>query len=374
MIPKIIFEKTTILVVDDNPTNLGVVADYLEDHGFEIITARNGYSGLEKATFVIPDIILLDVMMPGIDGFETCQRLKADEKTRGIPIIFMTALASEEDKVKGFEVGATDYVTKPIQQREVLARVTTHLQIREQAKMLIRQAEELRELNASKDKFFSIVAHDLRGPFMPLLGNAELLAEMAETSPPNVVREISWNIYNSGKRVLDLLENLLQWSRMQMGHLEHDPTLFDFQGIAKENAELLSSAAEAKNITLSSQVDDNLMIYADGNMINTVVRNLTSNAIKFTSQNGTVTIMAESMGDIVEVSIRDSGVGISPEDINKLFQIDVQHSTIGTNKEQGTGLGLIMCKEMIVKNGGRIWIESALGKGTTVKFTIPIHE
>ncbi len=169
-----------VLIIDDNPINLGVIADYLEEYNFEIITALNGQDGLEKARQEQPDLILLDIMMPGIDGFEVCCRLKTAEATRDIPVIFMTALAGEEDKVKGFDAGAVDYITKPVQQREALARVTTHLRIRDQAKRLEEQANELTELNANKDKFFSIVAHDLKGPFMPLLGNAELLMEMSD--------------------------------------------------------------------------------------------------------------------------------------------------------------------------------------------------
>jgi len=365
------FDENTILVVDDNPTNLGVIVDYLEDQEFEIITARDGEEGLEKAAYARPDIILLDIMMPGIDGFETCRLLKESELTNTIPVIFMTALASEEDKVRGFEMGAVDYITKPVQQREVLARVNTHLRIQEQSKQLKAQAEQLLALNASKDKFFSIVAHDLRGPFLPLLGNLELLADMADQFTTEEVKEMSVTSHRAAKRVADLLENLLQWSRIQMGRMEYLPERLNLSGIAQQTVELFGPIAQAKGISLQYDIEDGLKVYADDNMLRTVLRNFVSNALKFTNPQGTVTISARLTGKNIEISVADTGVGISEDALNKLFIIGIHNSTTGTAQEKGTGLGLIMCKEMVELNNGTVWIESIVGKGTTVKCTLP---
>jgi len=382
-------EDYSILIVDDNPTNLGVIADYLDEFGFDILTARDGEDCLNKANLADPYLILLDVMMPGIDGFETCRRLKANEETKDIPVIFMTALADTDNKVRGFNAGAVDYVTKPIQQAEVLARVNTHLKIREltenlmevntELKGLSEQLQEsnqaLQKLNADKDKFFSIVAHDLRGPFTPLLGNAELLKEMAEELPRQQIREISESIHRSGNWVLDLLDNLLHWSRLQMGRMEYSPETINLQMIATKTVNLLTENANHKGITLQNSVSPHNTVYADEYMLDTVIRNLTSNALKFTPTNGTITINAQRNADtppnMLEVSVADTGVGISSDDLDKLFKIDVQHTTSGTAKEQGTGLGLVLCKEMVEMNGGQIWIESILNEGTTVKFTVP---
>jgi len=366
------FSKHTVLIIDDNPTNLGVIADYLDEYDFEIITARRGEEGIERAIYAQPDIILLDIMMPGIDGFETCSQLKANELTTHIPIIFMTALSGEADKVRGFDVGAVDYVTKPLQQREVVARLHTHLSIQTQAKQLQEQAQELQALNRSKDKFFSIVAHDLRGPFMPMLGNAELMHEMAEDLPRESLKDMSRDIYVSGQRIMDLLENLLQWSRIQLGSMKYDPELITLQQVVIKNIDLLTANAKEKNIKLINQIDDELTVYADMNMLHTIVRNVTNNAIKFTPVDGQITVSAYLNKQQIRIAVTDTGVGISPEDKEKLFKIDVHHSTFGTARETGTGLGLIMCKEMVEINGGEIWLESELGKGTTVNFTIPI--
>jgi signal transduction histidine kinase len=324
-------------------------------------------------------------MMPGINGFETCERLKANEITADIPVIFMTALTEENDKVRGFHVGAVDYLTKPIQQQEAIARVMTHLRIQEQAKKLRDQnvrlqdlTAELAMLNTNKDKFFSIVAHDLRGPFLPLLGNALLLSDMVETLSVEDIREMSGSIARGAQRVMDLLDNLLKWSRIQIGRMEYNPTWLDLQGIVEKNVKLLTPNARNKEITLHNNIVDNLSVYADKNMLDTAIRNLISNALKFSSQGGRVTILAETKkhgevkDGVVEISIIDTGIGISKENVDKLFRIDMQYTTPGTAQETGSGLGLIMCKEMVEMNGGKIWLESELRQGTTVKFTVPV--
>ncbi len=564
------FEEYIILIVDDNPTNLGVIIDYLGEYGFDIMVAQDGAEALEKVQHTRPDLILLDIMMPGIDGFETCRRLKADEATRQIPVIFMTALASEEDKIRGFELGAVDYVTKPIQQREVLARIVTHLRIvaqarqlqaqtlklqqqneflqvttndleksngilsklaaqleaishvgqqitsildldellvevitliqakfsyycvsvwlfNERAKALVLQASAgsdsvnliqpgiqislsapvsiiltvyqtgedylvndvqdeanyltLKELpntrselalplrigknvlgvldiqsdrvgdfdlddrivlqmlanqvaiairnaqlyslvqqaNANKDKFFSIVAHDLKGPFQPLMGMAELQITTANTLTPSEVAEMGQTMYHSAKNVYNLLENLLQWSRFQMGRMEYNPIQLNLRQIVDQTMQLLAANAKAKGIILWNEVAA-VVVFADENMLNTVVRNLTNNALKFTSAGGSVRITANlpletaSLTEhrFVEIAVTDTGVGIKQADIDRLFRIDLHHSTTGTAKEHGTGLGLLLCHEMVGKNGGQIWVESEVGKGTAVKFTVPL--
>lgn len=362
----------TILVVDDNPTNLRVVVGFLANHDFDIMTSLDGEDAIRKATRFIPDIILLDVMMPGIDGFETCQRLTTNPATKNIPVIFMTALSSEDDKVKGFEAGAVDYIIKPIQQRELLARMTTHLQIKAQAQQLRAQREQLIALNASKDKFFSIIAHDLKGPFLPLLGNLELLAEMADTLSPQDVRAMSSSSHRSAKLVFDLLESLLVWSRIQMGRMDYQPEQLILPDVIEQTTNVLGSVAKSKEISLKNAVATGLAVYTDPNMLDMVIRNLTNNALKFTRSQGSVTIMAQKTDDDwVTVSVQDTGVGMTETVKQKIFQPDQHVTTDGTNKEKGSGLGLIMCQEIVQMYGGTIWAESEVDAGTTVNFTVP---
>jgi len=259
-------------------------------------------------------------------------------------------------------------------------------QTQQRAAQLAEAKEELTKLNADKDKFFSIVAHDLKGPFQPLLGMAELLPMLADTLSPQDIRDMGGTIYRAAKNVFSLLENLLQWSRMQMGRLEYEPSQIEMEQIVEQTVSLLTHNAQDKGIMLRGDVPENILVYADKNMLDTVIRNLTTNALKFTPRAGGVTIAAREqlltaegqaindslVAEFVEVSVADTGVGISPEDLAKLFKIEVHHTTLGTAKEQGTGLGLLICKEMVEKNGGRIWVESEVGKGTVFKFTVPI--
>jgi len=232
-----------------------------------------------------------------------------------------------------------------------------------------------KKLNTDKDKFFSIISHDLRNPFNVLLGNTQLMSEMIDKFTKEDVQQMSRSIYEQAKATHQLLENLLTWSQLQRGRIEYDPHPVNLQTLADNTISLLGGAAEGKQIHLQQTIDESLFIQADEYMIDTVIRNLTSNALKFTPEGGQITLSAQNghnddEGRWVEVSISDTGVGISPQDMELLFKIEHHHTTPGTAKEQGTGLGLILCQEMVEKNGGRIWVESEIGKGTTVKFTV----
>jgi signal transduction histidine kinase len=199
-----------------------------------------------------------------------------------------------------------------------------------------------------------------------------MLAKMFEDFSPEELKEFLDEMNKSAKKLNSLLENLLQWSRSQTGRLQFNPDSFDLRDIVENSIMLLKMNADKKSIDLVSEVDDGSMVYADINMVDTVLRNLISNAIKFTPEEGRITISDRIDGGFRIVSVSDNGMGISSEDIEKLFRIDVHHTTIGTSKEKGTGLGLILCKEFIEKNGGEISVESELGEGTTFHFSLPL--
>ena len=581
-------KKDTLLIVDDDPVNLGIVAGFLETVGFNIHSVDNGISALNQVKDIQPDLILLDVMMPGLDGFEVCQRLKVDNQTKHIPVIFMTSLVDVEDKIRGFEAGAVDYVTKPMRPQEILARVNAHLEIRHLTKNLQEQAKELQitndellnvtdelrnanltlsrravqleacnqvaqqitsiltldvllpevvqaiqrqfgyyfvgvwllneaqtqvllqvgagrdpeqtlepglaidlkpekgiitwvcrhseaylsenvkddpqyfpdeglpaaqselalplkigptligvlgilsdkpgkfddedkqvlqtlanqiavaihnawkyelekqlhslqeeratalaKLNTDKDKFFSIISHDLRNPFNNVLGNAKLMAKHFDELSTQEMRDMSQSIYRGARTAYNLLDNLLTWSRMQReGGMQYHPEALKVSTLAQETVELLKQTADKKEIELHSEIEEGLMVYADKNMLDTVLRNLAGNALKFTPRGGEVNLTAKvkstdqvteasESDELIEVTVVDTGVGISQESLENIFRLDVSLSTPGTEKEEGTGLGLIICKEMIEQNGGQIWVESESGKGTTVGFSIP---
>ncbi|MEM7536532.1 MAG: hybrid sensor histidine kinase/response regulator [Chloroflexota bacterium] len=363
------FSQSTILIVDDNPTNLRVLLDYLKSLGFKTLIATSGDRALKQLDRFKPgqepDLILLDVMMPGIDGFETCRQLKQNEKTQDIPVIFMTALSDTADKVKAFEVGAVDYVTKPFQQEEVLSRITAHLTIQH-------QKQALRELNATKDKFFSIIAHDLRGAFSVLLGVSSMFAEEGGEMDAEQVTTFGKLLNESAENTFNLLENLLQWARIQREQIEFQPQEVDLNQIVGATVSLLQHNAAQKNITLDYTVDHGTMVYADTNMVHTIYRNLISNAIKFTPKGGRITVATQPKDGQVESTVTDTGVGMTEDQCNRLFRIDTMQSTNGTSGESGTGLGLILCHEFVSKHGGDIMVKSKKGDGTTFSFTLPI--
>jgi len=236
--------RATILLVDDNTHNLNVLLDYLSDSDFETLIAPDGERALQQIEYVRPDLILLDVMMPGIDGFETCRRLKANETTKDIPVIFLTALSETVDKLKGFEVGGVDYITKPFQYKEVLARVNAHLTIRRQEKQLQKKNRQLEELNATKDKFFSIISHDLKNLLAGLISYPEILQDKIETYSPDDIKQAFDLIQRSHKKLYALLENLLTWSRIQMGVMKSQPERFNVRDtVIRQGCSILKNLA-----------------------------------------------------------------------------------------------------------------------------------
>jgi len=355
---------TSLLIVDDNPQNLQVLGKILQETGYKVSIAMNGVQALDYVQKKLPDLILLDMMMPEMDGLETCEHLKKDASTRDIPVIFITALVDTENIVNGLEAGAVDYITKPFNETELLARVKTHLALK-------KAQQDLKEANATKDTFFSIIAHDLKNPFGALITLSDVLVKDYDFLDDEKRKELIQIISDSSDNIYKLLENLLNWSRMQTGGIEWRPENIDLHKLADDNVSLLKTAAENKNITLASDFDTDTAVFADVEMITMVFRNLITNAVKFTPKGGEIRITSKTLGNLEEIAISDTGVGISEDDIKKLFRVDEKHSTRGTEREKGTGLGLILCKEFIEKNGGEIRVESEPGKGSTFKFTLP---
>jgi signal transduction histidine kinase len=385
--------KGVILAVDDTPENLGVLFDYLDEVGFTVLLVQNGENALKQAEENLPDLILLDIMMPDLDGFEVCRRLKASKLTRDIPVIFMTALSDTADKVRGFAAGGVDYITKPLQHEEVVERVRTHTTIRrlqrelqekntilqEYVELLAEKNTELDEknallekVNASKDRFFSIISHDLRSPFVGLLGLTQLISEEFEQYSREKLHTIVTKLHKSTENLYALIENLLTWSRLQRGMIECRPQPIIMRDAVQRTINILNANAEQKAITLSNAIATDVVGYADSKMLDTVLRNLISNALKFTNKDGTITISLEQQEEILKIAVADTGIGISREHLSKLFRIDSKYTRTGTANERGTGLGLILCKEFVERNGGAIEVESKEGSGTTFSFTLPV--
>lgn len=234
------------------------------------------------------------------------------------------------------------------------------------------QASRLLELNATKDKFFSIIAHDLKSPFNSILGFSELLVEKIQNKDYNGTEKYAGTIYDSSQKAMELIVSLMQWSSAQSGRMDFNPGGIDFVSLIDEAVELSKDAAHHKLISITTKHPEAINIKADKDMIAAVLRNLISNAIKFTNDEGFVEIKASIEGKALYVSVKDNGVGISEEHLKNLFRLDQSVSTLGTHHEKGTGLGLLLCKEFIEKHGGKIWAESERGKGSIFHFSIPL--
>ena len=392
---EIISINPNILIVDDVLDNLKVLGNILKSEGYKVKAVLNGAMALQVTEKEKPDLILLDIMMPYMDGFEVCRRIKKNPLLNEVPIIFISSLNDTEDIVKAFSLGGADYITKPFKAEEVKARVNTHLNIynqrkelqqqrqvlQQQRQVLQQQSKDLLELNATKDKFFSIIAHDLRSPFNAFLGLTQIMADDLNNLSMSEMQEFSVIMRNSAYNLLRLLENLLHWSRVEQGLMPFEPEVVKLVTILDESIEIISTSARKKNIEIVKDISGDLTVFVDINIIQTIIRNLVSNAVKFTHTGGKISLSAKVKDNkTVEIAIKDSGIGMSPEMVENLFRLDVKSNRNGTDGEPSTGLGLLLCKEFVEKHGGRLWVESEeqnLSKGnkggSTFYFTIPYN-
>ena len=279
-----------ILIVDDIQENLQVLGSILGEKNIAVLIAKNGRQAIKIALKKQPDLILLDINMPELNGYQTCEILKKDEQTKNIPIIFLSALNEKNDIVKGFDSGGVDYITKPFNKAELLARVFTHLELKYSRDKLKSQNKELEDINATKNKFFSIISHDLRAPFNSLIGFTDLLLKYHKKYDEEKREDFIKLINNTSKNTLKLLENLLTWSHSQSGKIKYLPEKLNLKALLFEIIFPLQESADKKNISILDTIPENKLIFADRNMLSTVLRNLISNAIKFTNLNGNIII------------------------------------------------------------------------------------
>ncbi|MBI1880782.1 MAG: hybrid sensor histidine kinase/response regulator [Chloroflexi bacterium] len=384
--------RSKILIVDDRPENLFALEQLLKELDVEVHQALSGFGALNLTLEHDFCVAIVDIQMPEIDGYELVELLRSNEGTATLPIIFISAIFSDEyHHRKGYEAGAVDFMSKPFVPEILLSKVKVFINLYRQRQTLEeevkqrRQAEAalheanlaLSKINADKDKLFSIISHDLRSPFNVLLGNAQLLVERIDKLSQHDIQDMTQGIYNGSKAVYNLLENLLMWAQLQReGGIKYSPEPIELRALADETLAVLVQTAAHKEIELSNSIPPDFWVKADRYMLETVIRNLAGNALKFTPRGGQVTLRGYENGindqsDFVKVSVQDTGVGMNRADAAKLFRIDTCRSTLGTEREKGSGLGLIICKEMVEQNGGKIWVESKLGKGTKVEFTVP---
>lgn len=360
-----------VLIVDDNKNNLQLLGSTLHAEGYRLALAKSGQEAINQAKQIAPAIILLDIMMPEMDGYETCELLKKEEQTRPIPVIFLTAKTETDDIVKGFQAGGVDYITKPFKKEELLVRLKTHLDLRQATEKIAQQATKLKELNNTKDQMFSIISHDLRSPLAGLKNMLDLLTDK-ETPTDQDFRESAINIMKTTTdSTVNLLENLLFWARSQRGDLEVNIESYDLHAIIEENIELANNTIHQKSLEVRNELPEYELIQGDLNLTRTIIRNLLNNAIKFTQSGGSITFSSKHDDGHVNLFVTDTGVGITEENLKKLFKNDEQFTTYGTNNEKGSGLGLKLCKSFAEKQAGSLSVKSQKDKGTTFILSLP---
>lgn len=360
--------KNTILVVDDNTVNLQVVGSLLKDKDYNIVLAKDGKSALKVLEHVVPDIMLFDIMMPEMDGYTLCEIVKRDEKYASVPVIFITAKIEPEDIVKGFEVGAVDYVLKPFNKKVLLARITNHLAIRQAQRTIEKQKEVLEEMVDVRDKMFSIIAHDLRGP----ISNLKMFVDMVQEMPGSISYEKAMAVIEkTTTESFNLINNLLSWARLKCNNKENSKENINLYVLVEDLIYTHRYSAEAKNISVKNFIVIDQEVTSDTALLQTVLRNLLSNALKFTPKGGVVEVLYREDDDFFHISIKDNGIGMSQEDIQKIFDPAIIHSTYGTEDEKGNGLGLNLCRDFIERAGGIFTIESEIMRGSSFNFALP---
>jgi len=364
--------KKKILIVDDIPSNIQILAEAMRQD-YQIIFATNGKEALQMAQVdPLPDLILLDIMLPDIDGYSVCKLLKKDKKTREIPIIFITAKSQETDETKGFEYGGVDYIIKPFSIPIVKARVHTHIELKRKRDMLEDMTIRLEQLNQTKNKFLGIAAHDLRSPLGSVRGFSRLLIEELSGTLTQDQQEFLDIIYQQSKHMLALVDDLLDVAVIESGKLDLRIQMENVIEMIEKRIRLFQHDLSKKNIEITTQLDSIPPIAFDRTRIAQVVDNLLSNAIKFSPENGKIAVHVKKHDDNICIDISDEGPGIPLEHQPHIFGAFQKFRKKQAGSEKCTGLGLSIVKRIIDAHDGSINVLSAPDQGTTMSFSLPI--
>ena len=359
-----------VIIVDDTPANLQLLTGMLKERGYKVRPVPSGKLALQAAKNDPPDLILLDIMMPEMDGYEVCERLKADDKLKEISVIFISALNETMDKVRAFSVGGVDYVTKPFQFEEVNARVSTHLELQRQRRKLKENYEQLRRLEELRDNLVHMIVHDLRSPLTGISGFLDLALALEKETLTKDGLEYLQTAKRSTTAVIDMVSAVLDVSKMEAGEMKLHLVECDLVRMAADLMSGMQSLKEGREMILDAPPAP-VTVVADGDLVLRVIQNLLGNALKFTPSDGWIRLGIEPDENRVCVRVRDNGPGIPAEYRERIFEKFGQVEARANGQKFSTGLGLTFCKLAVEAHGGSIGVESEIGKGSTFWFMLP---
>jgi two-component system, sensor histidine kinase and response regulator len=359
--------KGDILVVDDTPDNLRLLSAMLTRHHLGVRKALSGHWAIAAALAALPDLILLDIKMPEMSGYEVCQRLKANPVTEAVPVIFISALDDPLDKVRAFAVGGADYITKPFQEAEVVARIAHQLELRRLQSQLQAQNEELARSNRELEQFASVVSHDLQQPLQSIMGYTKLISLVYPDIHQSAAQPYLEHILVASDRMRQLIQDWLVYAQAGQGQPNFAPVAINSvidQVMLNLKVALSGSGATVTYGDLPTVLGNEVQLLQ-------LFQNLISNALKFIQPNTTphITVSAQTDQQEWQFGVQDNGIGIAPEHLGHIFQ--AFHRLHDAKTYSGSGIGLTTCEKIVTHHGGRIWAESQLGAGSTIYFTLP---